>query len=179
MPHTPEELKEKLGFIPRTAESRTEFKDLPTWVRSAIAMHELVGLSWADACKRCGKSAAAMKEYQKSPALQAWTEELREYATDPKFMAEKVLEASVLGVTLDYLGAYEKAVESGDYNAISKMSQDLLDRFGIVRKKDQGKPESLKIELVLGGGGMAMLEPPKVTATHEEIPEVDYEVVEK
>lgn len=157
-----------------------EFQDLPAWVRTVAAMHDLLGMSWEEAAKRCGRAGGSASQYNKSPAFQRWREELKTVANDPIKMAEYILKASAASVTVDYFAAYEKANEAGDFNAVSKMSQDLLDRIGITRKKDNSGSGNIKIELTLGGG-MAALEPPRIVATHEEVEEKgpDFEIVEE
>lgn len=157
-------------------ENMAEFKDLPTWVRVAAVMHDVIGLTWAEAAQRCGKkNGGSLQQYaSRSPAFKKWREELKTVSEDPIRISEIVLRSTALNITADYLAAYEKAVEVGDYNAVAKMSQDIYDRLGIVRKKEQ--KQEFKIELSLGSGGVSLLEPPKVEATHEEIAEAEFSV---
>jgi hypothetical protein len=150
----------------------TEFSQLPTWVRTAITMHDVLGLSWKAAAERCGKSGATLNHYKKSIAVKQWREELAEIVQDPKTLAEMVLNANSLNVTLEYFAAYDKAAQAGDYAAVGKMSQDLLDRQGITKKKETVSAENLSITLNIGSGS---LDVPEVTSDFEVV-DVDYEV---
>jgi len=163
----------------RDPSSIVNFNDLPTWVRIAAAMHDLMGMTWKEAAKRCGKKeAGSISHWNKSPAFQEWREEVRGVSLDPRQVVERIISASIAGVALDYHAAYEKAVEVGDYKEVAKMSQDLLDRFGIVRKKDEGKKEAIKLEISLGNAGtVSLLEPPRIESTYDTIQEATFEVV--
>lgn len=162
----------------REPEEITEFSDLPTWARLMVAQHDLMGLTWAEAARRCGKkNAGSIQFWNKTPAMRAWREEIKGISLDPRAVVERIINSSIAGVTMDYHAAYEKAVEVGDYKEVAKMSQDLLDRFGVVRKKDQPQG-AVKIELSLGGGAALALSPPQVESKHEKISEADFEIVE-
>lgn len=170
---TPEQAA-KLNSYPKPHE-KTEFSELPAWVRAAAPMHELLGLPWEEVMKRFGKGETAIKRYRGSPAYKKWKEELEATSLDPKMMAELTLKASTLGVTLEYLAAFEKAVEAGDYQVTAKLAQDLLDRQGIVKKTPkQDGPRSIIVNL-----GSASFEIPMGDSAVEDIPEGDYEVLDK
>jgi hypothetical protein len=168
---TPEQLV-KLDSYPKPHE-KEEFSELPAWVRAAAPMHELLGLPWEDVMKRFGKAEGAIKRYRASPAYKKWKEELEATSLDPKAMAEMTLRASTLGVTLEYLAAFEKSVEAGDYQITAKLAQDLLDRQGIVRKTPKAEgPRSIIVNL-----GSASFEIPMGESKAEDIPEGDFKVL--
>lgn len=157
----------------REAEERTEFADLPTWTRTAAAFHDLLGLSWREAAAKVGKKPGTLDYYKASPAFRRWRAELQEAALDSQVMAEMVLKAHAAGITVEYLAAYQKAIEVGDYNAVAKISQDLLDRANVTKKsapKTQAPAitinlDSRTLEIPLGDSSV-------------EIEEGDFEVVD-
>lgn len=169
-PLTPEKIAQ-LDAYPKPKDKQ-EFSELPAWVRAAAPMHELLGMPWEDVMKRFGKSETAIKRYRSSPAYKKWKVELEEASLDPKAMAEITLKASTLGVTVDYLAAFEKSIEAGDYQATGKMAQDILDRVGLVKKQPKTEgARSLIINL-----GSASFEIPMGEST-AEIPEGEFEVL--
>jgi hypothetical protein len=172
---TPEQIA-KLNSYPRPHE-KTEFSELPAWVRAAAPMHELLGMPWEDVMEKFGKQPTAIKRYRASPAYKQWKEELEAAALDPKTMAEMTLKASTLGVTLEYLAAFEKSVSAGDFNSTAKMAQDLLDRMGVVKKQPKNDgPRSIVVNL-----GSATFEIPMGDSSVKEIasiPEGEFEVLD-
>lgn len=152
----------------REPRERLEFSDLPTWVRTAAALKYLLGLSWKDAAERVGKKAGSVRSYKASPAFTAWRYELEEASKDPKAMAELVLKAHALGVSLDYLAAFQKAVEANDYKEVGAQARDLLDRIGI-QKKDSRRNAPAQLHITIAGGGS--IDVPVVEAEWEEIEE--------
>lgn len=160
----------------KKAEDFKEFSDLPAWVKTVVSMHDVLGLTWEEACKRVGKSKTAIARYRPSPACKEWRQELEGMVNDPKQMAELSIRASAFNIGLDYLAAYEKAVAAGDYNSVAKMSQDLFDRIGITKKREEKPRDKIQVTLNLGSS----LDIPEISATYEELEEpADYEVVDE
>lgn len=143
----------------------TEFADLPAHVRTACAMHELMGMSWKEIAERLGKAESTVDKYKRYPAYKAWREELQEASQDPSTMAQMALKSSALGITLEYLAAFEKSIAAGDYNTTHKMAKDLLDRAGVIAKKSNEGAISVKIQM--GGTSAGLLESPSVEAEWE------------
>lgn len=168
------ELRARLATYPAPSE-KTEFEQLPTWVRTACAMHELMGLTWEAVHKRTGKNPAAIKRYRSSPAYQEWREELKKAASDPRMMAEIMLKSSALGVTVEYLAAFEKSIDASDYQTTGKMAQDLLDRIGVTRKASKEATPTIVVNL----GSTSLEIPMGDSRVHlpEEIPEASFEVL--
>lgn len=145
---------------------RTEYSDLPTWVRTAAAMKYVLGMTWKQVADKVGKSPSTVDAYKRSPAFKRWREELKDAAQDPKTMAEYALKASAMGVTMEYLAAFQKAIDASDYEATGKMARDLLDRVGVTKKKDtQSSQPSLHITIAGGAADAPAIE-------------ADYEIVE-
>lgn len=144
-----------------------EYKDLPTWVRTALVMVEILGVSQKEAAKRCGKSGATLSNYvTRSPAAKAWAEELKKMTVDSQKMAQLVINSNSLGVSLEYFASYEKAIEAGDYAQVARISQDLLDRAGVTKKKEKSDDKIHVTLNIAGGGGIDV---PEVTASYEEV----------
>jgi len=153
----------------------TEFIKLPAWVRTAITMHVVLGHSWAVVSKRTGRNPSTLKEYVKSPAVKEWLAQLEEFAVNPIAMAEATLKANALDISMEYMLAYEKAIESNDYNSVAKISQDLLDRVGITKKRDHKDTPEVKVTLNIGSD--ASIEVPEISASFEEVVEdADFEI---
>lgn len=149
---------------------RTEFSDLPVWVRTAISMHDLLGMSWREVCEKVGKSPHTLDNYKKAPAVKQWRAELAEISEDPKAMAEMLMKAHGLSITLEYLSAFEKAISSGDYKETGIMARDLLDRVGIQKKAPkQELPTS--IHITYSGRPGHSFEPLAVEAEWETVEE--------
>lgn len=156
--------RERLNAVKHPTK-REEFSELPVWVRNVAAMHYMLGTPFADGCKKFGKSEHSLRNYKTSPAWKEWVAEMEEKASDPTHVASSTIRASMLNVTLEYLAAYEKAIASGDYKEVAKISQDLLDRGGITKKKEVSDARVV-VKLDLGG---TSLEAPVIEATYEEV----------
>lgn len=150
---------------------KTEFSQLPVWVRNVAAMNVLLGVSFADGCKKFNRSTATLQNYKDSQAYKEWEAELKDKAADPEFMAQALLKSSTLNVTLEYLAAYEKAIQSGDYKEVAKISQDLLDRGGVVKKKEV-KDQRVVVKLDLGGSD---INAPVIEASYEVVDDEEEE----
>lgn len=173
-------LSKKHSIQKRNPENFYEYAELPTWVRTATAMVTLGGYTQTEAAKRCGKGQGTLSAYMRtSPAVKVWIEELKEASLDPQFMAEVAFKASAYGISLEYLAVYEKAIEASDFNAAAKISQDMLDRAGVTKKREKPDAGQLQVTLnIAGGGGIDI---PQITASYEEVQDTDdddYETVE-
>lgn len=160
----PAEVKARLALQRDTRREVTDFADLPTYVRTACAMHELMGMTWEEVGERLGKKPETIKKYTQYTAYRTWRDELQTVSKDPKAMAELALRANAMGITLDYLAAFQTAVDAGAYTEVAKMAKDLLDRAGVIAKKSEGN-SAINIRLSLGG---ALLEGPVVEAEWSE-----------
>lgn len=157
----------------QTPAEKTEFKELPVWVRAAVSMHELYGITWKEAAKRVGKSHETLREYRKdSPAVKAWVGELQEMTEDPKVMGEMMLKASGLGVVLEYLAAFEKAIEVNDHQQVGVMARDILDRIGIQKKAPKNELPTT-INIVYSGRDGEAFEPIAVEAEYDIVDDDD------
>jgi hypothetical protein len=139
---------------------KEEISELPQWVKIAMGMQYVGGLTAKEAAQRSGKATDTLRSYWKSPAGKKWRDQLKEIANDPKEVAKLVLRSSISGVAIGYLAAYEQAIESGDYAEVGRMSRDLLDRediIGVAKSKQAtttpvvnitlyGSPEPIMVE---------------------------------
>jgi len=170
-----EEDKKRLVKYNKKSEEIVEFSQLPVWVRTYAAKLHVLGVDKDTAFKETRKVEGTLRKYTKSPAYKKWVEDLQEMMDDPETYTQGFLRANSFGVGVEYLAAYDKAIQAGDYGLVAKMSQDLLDRVGIVRQKDNRGGEKITVQLNLGG---ASIEAPAISSSFEEIPEVDYEVLD-
>ena len=145
-------------------EDRTEIEQLPRWVKTALVMQAVDGLSYNEAAERLGKAGSTLSAYAKSPAAKKWLSGLSEFLNDPVAMAKAYLSANALTITLERMAFLEAAVAAGDYREGDKIARDLQDRIGIIAKKAESGG-AINIRLSLGG---ALLEGPVIEAEWSE-----------
>lgn len=145
-------------------EKKEEVSDLPRWVKTALVMKAVDGMSYKDAAERLGRTGATLANYASSPAAKKWLASLATFLEDPVAMAKAYLSANALSVTLERLAFLEAAVAAGDYREGDKIARDLQDRMGIIAKKAEAGG-AINIRLSLGG---ALLEGPVVEAEWSE-----------
>ena len=145
-------------------EDRTEIEQLPRWVKTALVMQAVDGLSYNEAAERLGKAGSTLAGYAKSPAAKKWLSGLSTFLNDPVAMAKAYLSANALTITLERMAFLEAAVAAGDYREGDKIARDLQDRIGIIAKKAESGG-AINIRLSLGG---ALLEGPVIEAEWTE-----------
>ena len=158
----------------KEAKEYLTFQELPAWVRSAIAGVIVCGYTIQDAEKKYGKSGLG-KYMNHSPGAQEWIQELKEQSKDPKAMAEAAFVYDAHNIAIEYQAAYQKCIAANDYAMTAKMSQDMLDRAGVTKKKEQGELGKISVQLNFGGDTEALLNPPMLKATYETLDEEDDE----
>jgi len=155
---SPEAIERLQNLTP--SREKEEISELPQWVKVAMGMQYIGGLTAREAATRSNKSYDTLRDYWKSKAGKKWRDQLKEIAEDPKEVAKLVLRSSISGVAIGYLAAYEQAIESGDYAEVGRMSRDLLDRediSGVAKSKQAvttpvvnitlyGSPEPIMVE---------------------------------
>ena len=145
-------------------EKKEEVSDLPRWVKTALVMKAVDGMSYNEAAERLGKTGGTLSNYAKSPAAKKWLASLAAFLEDPVALARAYLSANALSITLERLAFLEAAVAAGDYREGDKIARDLQDRLGLGAKKE-GAGGAINIRLSLGG---ALLEGPVVEAEWSE-----------
>jgi len=173
-PNSPSSQRAKSKFLAKIASgeiSSVPSKDkqhpseLPRWVKTALIVRAIDGMTWNEAAERFGKAGSTLSEYGKSPAAKAWLATLEEFLEDPVAMAKAYIGANAMSVTLDRFVFLEAAKSAGDYKEGDKIARDLQDRMGIIAKKNEGGG-AIKIQLSLGGGS---LDVPVVEAEWSEV----------
>lgn len=144
--------------------NKENIEDLPRWVKTALVMKAVDGMSYNEAAERVGRKGGTLSDYAKSPAAKKWLESLMVFLDDPISLAKAYIGANALSVTLERFAFLEAAVAAGDYREGDKIARDLQDRMGIVAKKVDGGAISVKIQL----GGGTLLEGPVVEAEWSE-----------
>lgn len=159
-PNSPSRKKAKDAFLAKIesgelvsvpACEKEKITDLPRWVKTALIMREVDGMTYTEAAKRFNKSPRTLSEYAKSPAAKEWISHLAEFVEDPVAMAKAYMSTNALSVTLDRLVFLQAAIDAGDYREGDKIARDLQDRMGIVAKKAESGAISVKIQLGAGG----------------------------
>ena len=129
---------------------KENIEDLPRWVKTALVMRAVDGMSYKEAAERVGRKGDTLSQYAKSPAAKKWMESLLVFLDDPIALAKAYLGANALSVTLERFAFLEAAVAAGDYREGDKIARDLQDRIGIgVKKTDTG---AISVKIQLGGG---------------------------
>lgn len=146
------------------ANKKEEISDLPRWVKTALVMKAVDGMSYNEAAERVGRKGGTLSDYAQSPAAKKWLDSLSAFLDDPVALAKAYLSANALSVTLERLAFLEAAVAAGDYREGDKIARDLQDRMGIIAKKAEAGG-AINIRLSLGG---ALLEGPVVEAEWSE-----------
>ena len=147
------------------AKEKQEVTELPRWVKTALILRAIEGMSWNEAAERFGRKGNTLSQYGKSPAAAKWLSTLEEFLEDPVALAKAYIGANALSVSLDRFAFLEAAIAAGDYKEGDKIARDLQDRMGIIAKKAGGEGAiSVKINL---GGGLTQLEGPVVEAEWE------------
>lgn len=142
----------------KPAYKRTELSELPRWVKTALVMKHVDGLTYKEAAARFNRSGGTLSEYGKSPAASKWIEHLLEFVEDPVAMAKAYLSANAMSVTLDRIAFLQAAIEAGDYATGDKIAKDLQEKMGIVAKKSQEGALSVKIQLGAGSVDVPVIE---------------------
>ena len=149
---------------------RTEAKDLPRWVKLAVAKHELLGMTWKETMDRVKQSPSTLSSYKKAPAFKLWQAELREIADDPMRIAQLILRSSVAESAMDYLGVIEAAKDLGDYKEVRLATKDLLKTYELLKDERSNKGASGPIVVQVNLGNMSV-DVPEVEAEYEILDE--------
>lgn len=149
-----------------------ERETLKPWHMMAIAMHDLFGYTWKEVAKRIGRSESNLQAVAKSPAGRRMREHLSRMVDTPEKVANLLLRATSVGATVDYISAMEWAREARDYDALYRMSKDLLKIAGAEAetKKESSDQQNVAIHIHLDSNSM---EEPFVTSDY-----IEAEVVE-
>lgn len=173
----PSKLSGKIG-VEKSA--RKNYADVPRWVRLALVEYEMSDdATYESVAKKYGRKGSSLSQYARSPAMKRWRDEIRKYVENPTRLAESMLRSNIANITLDYLLAFQGAIDAGDYKEVGHMARDILDRNG-VRKKEKGTPQQ-KPTLVINLGGGVSLEREMVETTFEapaDAVEGDYEFLD-
>ncbi|KKL28743.1 hypothetical protein LCGC14_2372090 [marine sediment metagenome] len=145
---------------------RTEARDLPRWVKLAVAKHELLGVTWKETIENTKHSPSTLSGYKKAPAFKDWQIQLQEIADDPMKIAQLILRSSVAESAMDYLGVIEAAKELGDYKEVRLATKDLLKTYELLKDERSNKGASGPIVVQVNLGNMSV-EVPEVEAEYE------------
>lgn len=133
----------------------TDIAAVPTWVKVAATYMEMYGLNADEALSLMGKKGGleAMRRWLKSPALRVWIENVKEMfgKEDPVEAVRMIIERNLLNVAMDKFVALEMAKLAGDYAAVDKISTDIMERAGVVKK--QTAEQKNVVHLHIGSGG--------------------------
>lgn len=165
-------LKQKYDQTP--PDKKEKIADLPRWVRLALVEYETQEETYAHVAKKYGRKGGTLEKYGRSPAGLEWRAQVAQVMADPLRLSEIMLRASATNVTLDYLMAFQSAIDASDYREVGVMARDILDRLGMTKKANsEGSARAPSIVINLGSG--MSLEAPMVSTTYESSMEGDDE----
>lgn len=164
----PEDVKKRLAKYESTPPDKKEnVADLPRWVKTALVLHAVDGLSYNEAAARFNKAGSTLSSYRRSPAAAKWLDSLTDFIEDPVAMAKAYLSANALSVTLERFIFLQAAIDAGDYATGDKIARDLQDRMGIIAKKSGGDG-ALSVNIKLASSSV---EVPSIEAEWEVVGE--------
>ena len=159
--------KQKSGEIVfKDMADRTEARDIPRWVKLAVAKHELLGCTWVETIENTKHHPSTLSNYKKAPAFKEWRAQLRDIADDPMKIAQLILRSSVAESAMDYLGVIEAAKELGDYKEVRLATKDLLKTYELLKDERSNKGAAGPIILQVNLGNMSV-DVPEVEAEWE------------
>jgi hypothetical protein len=154
-----EAVRARVGKYPTVKPNeKQEISELPRWVKTALVMKHVDGMTYKDAAARFNRTGKTLALYAGSPAASKWIEHLLEFVEDPVAMAKAYLSANAMSVTLDRIAFLQAAIEAGDYATGDKIAKDLQEKMGIVAKKSQEGALSVKIQLGAGSVDVPVIE---------------------
>lgn len=158
---------------------KQEISDLPRWVRLCLVEYETLGLTYGEVAKKYNRARSTLEKYGASPAGKKWRKQVKDVSNDPVKMAEATIRSSIANVTLEYLLAYQNAIDRADYKEVGVMSRDLLDRVGVTKKDRKSGSGGGKNTIVINLGGGVSLEKELIETSYESDDEdEDYVIVD-
>lgn len=164
--------------------AKEHVRDLPKWARIALAERALHDLTYDEAAQAHKRSGDILRQYGASPAGKAWVAQIEKVSEDPVALADSLIRASALGVTMDVLWALEVAREKQDHVAVGTIGRDLMDRIPELAKKGGAQVALGATQITIQlGGDMGVLEPAEVETVHTRsieagAPTLDAEIVD-
>jgi len=162
-----EEKQRKLAYLHTlpAKSARTNIKDLPRWVKIAIARKEILGYTWAECLEDIDRSPSTLADWRASPAAHEYRAHLHELAEDPVALGAMILRADTANVAIDYLAAIEAAKRAGDYREVRMGLKDLLKTQNLIKDSDMRRDAGvMTINVTLGGG--QLLDAPEIVSSY-------------
>lgn len=133
-------------------------KNLKPWHKYAFAKHIMYGISLEQIAKDLGKNSTTLRDIAKTPAGEAYLEEL-DSQTDAVAMVRNMLQADSVNKYIDWQLAFGWAMENRDYDAVHRMVKD-LGLKGIIGDESGQVPTQITVnlsgtDLAAGGGSVS------------------------
>lgn len=141
-------VSKKMAKYERHAVNLEQLEELAPWHCVALARHVVYGQPLTHVVKEMpGRhSAASLRAVAKSPAGQAFIAKASASLQDPVKLVKDLMASDVFSKHMDWLQAWEWAVESKDYEAIHKMAKDIGLQPVLEQKQQQG-PTKISLHL--------------------------------
>lgn len=142
--------------------------NLKGWMHMAVYLREVNDYNHAEIAHKLGKRPDVIEKFFKSPASVDCVEFVRHKLNeDPVGLARMAMQAKSYDATMDFLFALEWAKNAQDYDAVHRMTRDLLKATAVMQPDPE---DATKQTIVINIGEGRTLDIPTV--------EVDYEIVE-
>jgi len=146
-------------------QDKKEVEDLPRWVKTALVLKNLDGMSFKTAAERVNRNPSTLSKYSRSPAAHKWLESLLEFIDDPIELAKAYLKGNALSITVDRVVCLDAAIAAGDYKAADAIAKDIQEKLGIVSPKTKTDVAPV-LNITIGSGSVEI---PAIEAAWEEV----------
>lgn len=136
----------KLAKYERHASNLKTVEHLKPWHCVALARHVVYGQPCSDVAKEMKHSPASVNAVKNSPAGQAFIEKMTQELRDPVKLVKDLMASDVFSKHMDWLQAWEWAVQAKDYEAIHRMAKDIGLQPALEQKQQQG-PTKISLHL--------------------------------
>lgn len=163
----------KLAKYERYGAGLTEITQLAPWHRLALARHMAYGQPFADVAKEMRHSPETIRAVAKSPAGQAFMQQLDQELSDPVKLVKNLTKSDTFEMYMMWQQARDWAYAARDYEAIHKMAKDIGLQPII---EDSAKPGATHLTLHLS---VPNLEMPEIKTSWKEVEkaqEADFEL---
>lgn len=149
-----------------------DYTKLQAWHMLGISMVELLGYTWEEAAKELGRYAQSKKlaKAAASDAGLAYIAELHAKVANPAEVARMMLTEQSAAAGVSFLMALEWAKEAHDYDAVHRMTKDLLKVSAVMEPEEDRGNRTIQVFI---GGDTKSFEGVTVEADWKELPPGD------
>lgn len=147
-------------------------QQLPTWVKSAINMHEIDGHTWRQICKKKGKAEKTLATWLSCPGAKVLRKTIADVVADPVGTAKLLAQMDAVWVYRESAEHYRIAKEAGDHAEAGRM----LRHFSELNNTKQSAGSSVTPVIQVNVTTQLSTDRPTGDSSHEVI-DADVEVL--